>query len=190
FRLRIQVSGDNLTELIHTLHVPEAFSRHFQEMRSANNTIARVASLAAGALYGLGGCVLGVLWLLRKHWLVWRPALVAGAIVAGLNALAHLANAPQSWFSYDTAQTTTVFWAQQAGMAAVILVGGTLALALVFMAAESLSRRAFPHHPLLWRLWSRAAAPTPTVLGRTMGGYLFVPIELAFIAAFYFVSNR
>src|SRR5204862_7758762 len=65
-----------------------------------------------------------------------------------------------------------------------------LALALVFMAAESLSRRAFPSHPQLWRVWSREAAPTPAVVGRTLGGYLFVPLELALIAGFYFVTNR
>src|SRR5207237_10319706 len=66
----------------------------------------------------------------------------------------------------------------------------SLGLSLVFMAAEGLSRRAFPDHPQLWRIWSREAAPTPAVLGRTLGGYLFVPIELALIAAFYFVTNR
>src|SRR5213078_4044521 len=32
--------------------------------------------------------------------------------------------------------------------------------------------------------------PTKAVLGRTLGGYLFVPIELALVAAFYFVTNR
>ena len=29
----------------------------------------------------------------------------------------------------------------------------------------------------------------PRSLGRTLGGYLFVPIELALIAAFYYVTN-
>ena len=71
-----------------------------------------------------------------------------------------------------------------------MLLVGSLGLALVFMAAEGLSRRAFPDHPQLWRIWSREAAPTPAILGRTLGGYLFVPIELALIAAFYFVTNR
>src|SRR5215472_6152060 len=189
-RLRLVVSGDSLTQLAHFVFVPEAFTRRFAELRSANNTIANVATLSAGVLYGLGGCILGVLWLLRQRRLLWKPALVGGAIVAGINALALLANAPQAWFSYDTAQSTTVFWAQQVGIAAVITVGGGLALALVFMAAESLSRLAFPNHPQLWHLWSRNAAPTPAVLGRTLGGYLFVPIELALIAAFYFVTNR
>jgi hypothetical protein len=189
-RLRLVVSGDALTALTHFVYVPEAFGRRYQEMRSANNTIANVASLSAGVLYGLGGCILGVLWLMRQRWLLWKPALVAGVVVAGINAFAMIANSPQAWFSYDTAQSTTVFWAQQLGIAVVIAVGGGLGLALVFMAAESLSRRAFPDHPQLWRLWSRDAAPTPAILGRTLGGYLFVPIELGLIAAFYAITNR
>jgi hypothetical protein len=188
-RLQLTVSGDALTEVTYFVHVPEAFERRFEELRSANNTIARIASLAAGVLYGLGGCIIGVVWLMRRRWLVWKQALVAGAAVAGLNAAAILANAPQAWFGYDTAQSTAVFWGQQIGIAALVLFGGGFALALVFMAAESLSRKAFPYHPQLWQLWSRAAAPTPSVLGRTLGGYLFVPVELSLIAGFYFVTN-
>jgi hypothetical protein len=189
-RLRLSVSGDVLSEVTHFVHIPEAFWRRYAELRSANNTIANVASLSAGVLYGLGGCILGVLWLMRRRWLLWKPALVAGAVVAGLNALAVLANAPQSWFGFDTANSPAVFWGQQIGVAAAVLVGGGLALALVFLAAESLSRRAFPAHPQLWSLWSPLAAPTSAVLGRTLGGYLFVPIELALVAGFYFVTNR
>ena len=190
YRLRLGVAGDRLVEVTHSVHVPEAFQRRFQEMRFANNAIAQVAGMSAGALYGIGGCVLGVLWLLRKRALIWRPALVAGAIVAGVNALALIANASQAWFGFDTAQPVWVFWGQQFALAVLILIGGSLALGLVFMAAESLSRRAFPLHPQMWRLWSRAAAPSAAVLGRTAGGYLAVPIELALIAAFYFVTNR
>jgi hypothetical protein len=190
YRMRLGVAGDRLVDLTHLVYIPEAFERRFEEMRFANNAIAEVAGISAGALYGIGGCVLGVLWLLRRRALIWRQALVAGAIVAGLNALALVANAPQAWFNFDTAQPTWVFWGQQFALAVLVFVGGGLALGLVFMAAESLSRRAFPLHPQLWRLWSRAAAPSSEVLGRTAAGYLAVPIELALIAGFYFVTNR
>lgn len=190
FRLRLAVAGDELTELAHYVHVPESFDRRFQELRSANSTIAGVASLTAGALYGLGGCIIGVLWLLRRHWLAWRPALVAGYVVGSLLGLMTLAAAPTAWFGFDTAQSVTTFWIRQAGAALAIVFAGGLAYALVFMAAESLSRRAFGEHPQLWRVWSREAAPTRQVLGRTLGGYLFVPIELALVAAFYYATNR
>ena len=190
YRMRLEVAGDRLVELTQLVHVPEAFLRRFQEMRFANNAIAEVAGLSAGTLYGIGGCILGVLWLLRRRALQWRPALAAGAVVSGVNALAQIANASQAWFGFDTAQPVWVFWGQQFAFAVLIFVGGALALGLVFMAAESLSRSAFPRHPQLWRLWSRQAAPSLAVLGRTAAGYLAVPIELALIAGFYLITNR
>ncbi|HEX9301112.1 MAG TPA: hypothetical protein VF959_02070, partial [Casimicrobiaceae bacterium] len=153
-------------------------------------TIAGAAALAAGVLYGIGGCLIGTLWLLRTRALQWRPAVTAGFAVGGLVGAMILANAPAAWFDFDTAQSTTTFWLRQAGGAALAMLAGGLGYGLVFMAAEGLSRRAFADHPQLWRLWSRAAAPTKSVVGRTLGGYLFVPIGLALIMAFYYVTNR
>ncbi len=189
-RLRLTVAGDELTEVAPYVHVPEAFQRRFAELRSANNTIANVASLSAGVLYGLLGCVLGSLWLLRQHWLLWRPALAAGFVVSGLLAAAILAGSPAAWFGFSTAQPESTFWVRQAGATLLALVAGGLALGLAFMAAESLSRRAFPHHPQLWRLWSREGGDSVEVAGRTAGGYLFVPVELALVAMFYYATNR
>ncbi|MEJ7667625.1 MAG: CPBP family intramembrane glutamic endopeptidase [Casimicrobiaceae bacterium] len=189
-RLRLVVAGDELIGIAPYMYVPEAFSRRFAEMRSANENIAGAASISAGLLYGLGGVVFGTFWLLRKRWLLWKPALVAGGIVGALLGLTLLAAAPAAWFGFDTAQQADTFWIRQIGAAVVAALAGGVAYGLAFMAAESLTRRAFPHHPQLWRLWSRAAAGTPTVAGRTVGGYLFVPIELALIAAFYYATNR
>ncbi len=189
-RLRLTVAGDELTEIAPYVHIPESFERRFRELRSANDTIAGIAGLSAGLLYGLGGCILGVLWLARAHWLVVRPALVAGFVVGGLMAATSLAAAPAAWFGFDTAQSATTFWTRQLGAAAAIALGGGLSYALVFMAAESLARRAFAHQPQLWRVWSREGGATRAVLGRTAGGYLFVPLELALVAAFYYATNR
>ncbi len=189
-RLRLTVTGDELTGVERYVHVPEKFERRFQELRSANNTIANFATLAAGALYGLGGCIIAVLWLLRQRWLLWRPALVAGGVIGGLMALMVLASYPEAWFGFDTAETAGSFWVQQVGMALLALLGGTFGYGLVFMAAESLARRAFPRQPQLWRLWSRDAGATRQVLGRTVGGYLFVPLELALISVFYYATNQ
>ena len=56
------------------------------------------------------------------------------------------------------------------------------------MAAESLSRRAFPAHLQFWRVWSREGARSCTVLGHTVAGYLIVGIDLAFLVAFYWLT--
>jgi hypothetical protein len=189
-RLTLVVSGDELTGIAPFVHVPESFGRRYQELRSANNLIATLASVSAGVLYGIGGCILAVLWLARAHWLVWRPPIGAGLVVGALLAASSLAASGSGWFGADTTETVATFWAKQGGLALLIAVVGGLAYALVFMAAESLTRRAFPHHPQLWRLWSREAAPTPAIVGRTLGGYLFVPLELALVATFYYATNR
>ncbi len=189
-RLRLAVAGDELTEVAPYVHVPESFDRRFRELRSANDAIAGVAGLSAGLLYGLGGCILGVLWLARQHWLAVRPALAAGFVVGGLMAATTLSAAPTAWFDFDTAQSVTTFWLRQVGAVVVVAIGGGMAYALVFMAAESLTRRAFPHQPQLWRVWSATGGASREVLGRTLGGYGFVPIELALIACFYYATNR
>jgi hypothetical protein len=189
-RLLLTVAGDELTGVAPFVHIPEAFDRRYEALRSANNLIANLATVSAGLLYGIGGCILAVLWLARKHWLLWRPPIVAGIVVGSLLACASLASSGTSWFGADTTETVTTFWSKQGGVAVLIAIAGGLAYALVFMAAESLTRRAFPHQPQLWRLWSRDAAASPQVAGRTLGGYLFVPIELALVAAFYYATNR
>lgn len=189
-RLELVVSGDELTTIDPVFYVPESFQRRYREMRSTNDTIASVATVAAGLLCGLAGCVIGTLWLLRKQQLEVRPALRAGFVVAALGALSMLAQSSTAWFGFNTAHDASSFWIEQAGFAVFALVGGGLALGLVFMAAEGLSRQAFGDHPLLWRVWSRDAAGSRAVVGRTLGGYLFVPLELAFVAAFYYATNR
>ncbi|MFO1414989.1 MAG: CPBP family intramembrane glutamic endopeptidase [Burkholderiales bacterium] len=191
-RLRMQliVTGDELTQVQYFVHVPESFTRRFQEMRSANNTIATIAGLSAGVLYGIVGCILGALWLLRQHFLVWKPPLVAGLVIGALLGATVLANAATAWFTWPTTQDESTFWIRQVGMAALAFVGGGLLLGEVFMASEGLVRRAFPTHPQLWRVWSKGAAGTTEIAGRTAGGYLFLPLELALIATFYYATNR
>ncbi len=189
-RLQLLVAGDELMQVMPFVNIPESFERRFQEMRSANNTIARLASLTAGVLYGLVGCILGALWLLRQHFLVWKPPLVAGLVIGAFLGATVLANSATAWFGYSTAQDESTFWVRQFGLAALAFVGGGLALGEVFMAAEGLARRAFPDHPQLWQLWSRDAGASTEVAGRTAGGYLFVPLELGLVASFYYVTNR
>jgi hypothetical protein len=189
-RLRLVVAGDELIGAVPYVKVPESFLRRYAELRSTNNLIAGIAGIAALLLYGIGGVVIGALWLSRRNWLLWRPSLAMGALVGLLLALAALANAPGNWFGADTTDTVAAFWTRQAGLALAILVLSALGLGAVFMAAEGLSRRAFPHQPQLWRVLGSEAGSSRQVLGRALGGYLFVPLELALIAAFYYGTNR
>jgi hypothetical protein len=111
-------------------------------------------------------------------------------VIAVLMALGTLNQLPLSWMAYDTAVSRSIFLLQQVGVAVSIVVFGTPLLALVFLAAESLTRRAFPRQPQQWRLWSRDAARSDAVLGRTVGGYLWAGIDLGFVVGFYVLASR
>ena len=73
---------------------------------------------------------------------------------------------------------------EQLGAVAAVAFGGGLGVrARVHGGGEPRAARV-PRQPQLWRVWSaEGAAPSRAVLGRTLGGYGFVPIELALVAA-------
>jgi membrane protease YdiL (CAAX protease family) len=190
FRLRLRVAGDVLSEVTHSVRVPEAFSLRYAEMRTANTRLALGASFVFLALFLVVGCGGGIFYLLRTRWLEWRAPLAWGAVVATVMALAVLNQLPLAWMGYDTALPASTFLLQQLGTAAFILVVGTAFLAAIFMAAESLGRRAFPRHPQQWRFWNPDVARSGPILGRTVGGYLVAAIEIGFVVAFYMWAMR
>jgi hypothetical protein len=49
-----------------------------------------------------------------------------------LLAAVTLSAAPAAWFGFDTAQSPTIFWAQQLGLAILICLGGAIGLAGAF----------------------------------------------------------
>lgn len=189
YRIRITVSGDKVSEVMPYVKIPEAFSRRYEEMRSANTAIAAGGTVGA-VFYLLGGCGIGLFYLLRKRALLWRPAVKLALIIAVIQVLAAINAMPLSWMNYDTAIPAGRFILQSLlpVIFSNLLLG--VVMAFSFLAAEGLSRLAFPRHPQFWRIWSRDAAATVEVTGRTAGGYLMVPLMLAYIMIFYFLAGR
>lgn len=190
YRLRLVVGGDRLTELTHFVKIPETFLREYQEMRSANNTIATSALIVAAVIYIIGGCVIGLFLLLKQGWVLWRKALFWGLFIAFMTILAQINQWPLAWMNYDTALSSQWFLLQQIVMLLLTFLGEGLLLTITFMAAESLTRKAFPHHIQFWKVWSPEVASSKQVLGRTIGGYLVVGFFLAFDVALYLFATN
>ncbi len=190
YRLRLIVSGDHLTALNTFIKIPEAFTRRYTEMRSANDTIANFAQLAMVVGYLFGGCVIGLFLLARRRWVIWKTPVFIAVIVALLGTFASISEWPMDWMNYDTAVGINGFIMDRVVHLASSFVSEVLLLAITFMAAESLSRRAFPHHLQQWKLWTSDSASTISVLGRTVGGYLFIGFDLTYVVGFYFATSH
>lgn len=190
YRLRLVLSGDQLSEIRHFVKIPEAFSRRYEEMRSANNTIATGSLIAIGILYVLGGIVFGLFYLLRKRYVLWRKALFWGLFVALLQVLAEINQFPLAWMNYDTALSAQGFLLQEIMQILLTFIMMTVLLTAAFMAAESLTRMAFPNHLQLWKIWNKDVAASKQVAGQTVSGYLLVSIFFAFDIALYFFATN
>ena len=198
-RVRLVLSGDRLTEVTHFIQIPEAFSRRYDSMRSANDAIGIGSAIAMALLYVLGGIGIGSFFMLRRRWLMWRQAAIWGIAVGAMQALAAVNELPLLWMTYDTALPRATFLGQQLAIVVASFVGFSTFFALSFMAAETLTRRAFPHHPQLWRVWSKRSADGGTehapgasteVAGMTAAGYLLVSVFLAYDVLLYFFATK
>jgi hypothetical protein len=190
YRLRLVVSGDRLTEVTHFIQIPEAFTRRYENLRSANEFIGLGSVVGMVVLYIVGGIGIGLFFMLRARYVLWRQAAIWGAVVGGLQALAMLNAWPLMWMSYDTAVPRSTFILGQIAGVLATLFGFSAFMALSFMAAETLTRRAFGHHPQFWRVWTRQCGSSTTILGQTVAGYLLVALFFAYDVALYAFATR
>ncbi len=189
YRLRLGVAGDRLTEVTHFVRIPEAFTRRYESMRSANDTIGMASSFGMVLLYGIGGIGVGLFFMMRRRWVIWRPAVLWGIAIAALQTLAIANDWPLAWMGYDTALSYPAFLAQQLITLAATFVGLSVLFSLSFVAAETLTRRAFGSHPQFWRLWNKEAGSSSTVAGLTAAGFLLVPVFLAYDVLLYLFAT-
>jgi hypothetical protein len=195
YRLRLTVGGDRLTGVQHSIKIPEAFTRRYASMRSANELIGIGSAVGLALFYVVGGIGVGLFFMMRRRWVIWRQAAIWGVVVGGLQTLAAMNEFPLAWMNYDTAIPVSTFIAQQAAFLAAGFIGFSVFFALSFAAAETLTRRAFPNHPQFWRVWSgseRDGVPGASVeiLGRTVAGYLLVSIFFAYDVVLYLVMTK
>lgn len=190
YRLKIVVSGNKTTELTHFVKVPESFTRRYAEMRSANTTIAMIASLIVLFLYFIGGGCYGLYWIIKKRWHLFKQPLLWGFILASTSVLVSINQLPFLWMQYNSAFSINNFLVKLFLSLFVSLFAQTTVYTTIITAAESLTRRAFGKHPQLWSIFSSENSSSYAILSRTLGGYLLVGFNMAFVIAFYLLSIR
>ena len=158
-------------------------------MRSANNTVAHAAQLAMMLLYILGIGIIGLWFILRKKYLIWKTPLICGFITALLTACASLSNFPLLWFNYTTTSPVNTFIIQYLYIIAIGFVFAVAFNTTIFMIAESLTRLALPAQAQLWKTWARSAGSSWATLGRTLAAYLLVPLYFADVDNFLSYNN-
>lgn len=190
YRLRVTVSGNKITEMRHLVKVPELFSLRYINMRSYNDAIAMAGSMFAYIVYLLLGCFVGIFILLRRNWIIWQTPVKWALLIATCDALMTFDSLPLLWMSYQTEDSMYGFLLQITVQALSYFFVRFVMITLIFITAESLTRAAFGNHIQLWHSWSPNIASSYEILGRTIGGYMMVPLDLTFLVTFYIITTQ
>jgi len=190
YRLRLVVSGDKLTGLTHFVKVPDEFYNQYKEMRSANNTLAQAAQIAMLVIYILCIGIVGLMYLIRRKYLLWKAPLICGLFIALLNAGAHLSQFPLFWFSYQTTSPAGTFVFSSLLQIFLNFIFMWALYTFVFMVAESLTRIALPTLGQFWKSWTRSSGSSWTTLGNTLAAYVLVPLVFADVILFYRITTH
>jgi len=189
YRLLIIVSGDHISTIYQHVKIPESFLQKYNEMRSKNENIAYLGTLLMILLYGIGGCVFGLYYLTKKRIALYKPAFFWALGIACAIGLTVINKLPLHWMNYNTSHSAANFLLQIAILVMYNVVFLTFMFALIFITAEGLTRVAFPEKIQFWKLFNPSVASSFTLLGYTVGGYLFIPFALSYLLLFYFFTT-
>lgn len=189
YRLQLNVSGDRFTGLNHFLKIPEGFYLRYKKMRSANADFSKFAQFFIYIFYVFLGCGISLFLFSRQGRVLWRQPLLWAGLLALLTVAETINSFPLYWMQYNTALSITNFLINNIIATFNVALMSFMKNAIIFAAAETLSRTAFGHHVQTWRLWSAGAASSTTVIGTTLTSYLLVGLKLGFMVAFYFITR-
>ena len=186
------VAGDRLTGVTHFIKIPEAFTRRYASMRSANELIGIGSTVGLALLYVIGGIGVGLFFMMRRRSCSGAPRRSGASSSAALQTLAAINEFPLIWMVYDTAMPR-VDVPRAAGrvpgrrlrrllgvLRAVVHGGGDADAARVRPSSAVLARRGD----------ARSRARRSRSSGRTVSGYLLVSVFFAYDVVLYLVMTK
>jgi membrane protease YdiL (CAAX protease family) len=187
YRHKIVVQGDRVGGYEEFVHVPEAWSRDYQQLRSKNMTAGAVDTVFF--LLTLLAMIVMIFLRFRGHEIRWRFAVTFACVGAALSILTSLNSLPQALYGFDTTRSwggflsATVINALLQGL----LIGAMILI--VTAAGETLYRSAYPRKMALPKIFTWQGFRTKEVFFSTLGGIIVTCFFIAYQCIFYRVAT-
>jgi membrane protease YdiL (CAAX protease family) len=187
-RYATTVSAGEVSGFREFVHVPEAWQRSYERLRSKNETAGAVATLGFFVTV-----VAMVVVLIRKIVLKdvrWKLVAAFGGVAFVLMLLSTANEIPLTLYGYDTASSLSSHMTEQIlfGVLGAIAVGA--GIAFVMAAAEPVYRERFGGQLSLQGLFSRRGVATKGFFRGVLLGYALVAFFFAYQAVFYVLAAR
>jgi Type II CAAX prenyl endopeptidase Rce1-like len=187
-RYATTVAGDRVTAFRESVHVPEAWTRDYQRLRSKNQAAGQIAT--AGLVLTFLAMLFVLAEKIRRKDVPWRLVGAFGA-VAFVLALLSLANdLPLTLFSYDTASPLSAYLTSKVILGILAAIGTGAGIAFVVAAAEPIYRERFPAQVSLGGAFSWRGLQTKGFFLSVVLGYALAAFFFAYQAVFYVLAER
>jgi membrane protease YdiL (CAAX protease family) len=187
YRRQVTLQGDRVGKSEESLHVPEAWERGYERLRSGNNTLALVFLLPYVSLLGMA-IYLGIQFT-KSGKTVWGPAIKLGSLAAIFLFLQALNDWPLWGAQYDTKIAYSGFILQQIGRALLFAAATALTITLVLPAAEPLYRSSQPDQLSLRRVFTMRGLRSKEFFSASIVGLSLAAAHIGFLVAFYLVAT-
>ena len=188
YRLQVTLQGDRVGGSEEFLHVPEAWRRSYQQLRSSNVFYNQIALVPYVLLLG------SALWVgitLTKHGQTsWGGAIKLGVVVAALFFLMELNQWQFERAGYDTNDSYSTFVVLRLGLALISALATALMVTLVLPGGEPLYRAYQPDRMQLSKAFTLRGLRSKEFFSSAVVGLALAAAHIGFIVAFYMVGSN
>lgn len=186
-RYSAYVSGDRVTEFNSELHVPEAFSHKYRQIRSYNELLKSISSVLFSIVSA--GTVFAFIWALSSGRLRWRLIFFSAIGAFVLEFLDYWNYLPSVLQQYDTSKTFQGFLGQQILSSIMSCLRSAFFAAIVIGGIEAVYRTKFPKMIAVENYLSMRGLSNKTVLDSIYAGICIFGLHLGYVAAYYLVGQ-
>ena len=188
YRLQVSLQGEKIGGGKEFLHVPEAWERSYERLRSGNNTLAMVFLLPYIALLGIA-VWLGIQFT-KSGTTEWGLAIKLGLLATLFLFLQSLNDWPLWGAQYSTKVSYASFLLLQIGRALLFAAATALTITLVLPAAEPLYRSSQPDKLSLRKVFTIRGLRSKEFFSASAVGLCLAAAHIGFLVAFYLVATR
>ncbi|MEZ4649947.1 MAG: type II CAAX endopeptidase family protein [Candidatus Eisenbacteria bacterium] len=187
-RYEVRIQGDQVGGFRQFLHLPEAWERDYQGLRSKNQSASLVASFLL--FLTMAAAVVVFLRRIRQRDIRWRLAILFGVVASVITFLGQLNLYPMILFDFDTTQSWGGFFLGSAFMLVQSAVGVGLLVFLLTAAGDALYRERYPDKVALEGLFTLRGFRTKRFLTQSVLGFTLTACFFLFQELFYLVAQQ
>lgn len=190
YRINLTLCGDKITIFNHYIDIPESFNKKFEKINAYRETLSYFAYMFMYTVYLFIGCLFGLIYLIKKNWLIPKKAIIIGLILALLEFICKLNDIPFIWINYNTKNSLYACLIGHITGAFVLSLVTFVVYTVTIAVAEGLTRLIFKDHIQLFKLLKFKVLSSSELIKINLITYLILPLNIAFIFLFYFFGNK